>query len=524
MEQGVEAGNEGSSFCGIANVLNHISDVFYIIDKEWRFIYVNKAVERITSKNSQELIGRNLWDIIDKNHNLILDKMLCKALNAQREVHFESAGSPTKGWSERHIYPTENGLVVIQHDITQRKQLEEKLQESEKKLVDFAKAMPDISFILDEDGTHVEVFGNNDLLLPKPREELKGLTLHQVFPQEQADVLLSGIRQTISTGKQHCLVREMRIGQRYIEGRAAPMSYQVNGKKTVAVVVIDVTERRKAERMLQSAYELQRKSDLFNDIISGKIPVGKKTITSAKTWGADFSLPMFCCLVDIAKSSDPFRKLDQKPNKLQFIRNNIIENLSGQPEYVVWDCRGYIGFLCQAGQNDGWEKSMEVAGSIQKRIEILMPCLAVTMGVGGIHMGPHSLGKSFEEAQIALFSTQCEDEKGPGIYHYRNLGVYQLLTTLGGKENASKYVRKMIGPLIDYDCGKGTSLLRTLEAILYCSNLKEAAQKLYLHHKTLVFRKQRIEKIIGNSLDPFETRLALATAIKLYKLNNFFNK
>jgi DNA-binding PucR family transcriptional regulator len=40
------------------------------------------------------------------------------------------------------------------------------------------------------------------------------------------------------------------------------------------------------------------------------------------------------------------------------------------------------------------------------------------------------------------------------------------------------------------------------------------ARQLYVHRQTILFRKQRIETVLGVSLDCFETRLALGMALK----------
>jgi len=42
---------------------------------------------------------------------------------------------------------------------------------------------------------------------------------------------------------------------------------------------------------------------------------------------------------------------------------------------------------------------------------------------------------------------------------------------------------------------------------------------LSIHYKTLMYRKQRLEEILGISLDSFISRMAVATAVTLMKLN-----
>ena len=56
--------------------------------------------------------------------------------------------------------------------------------------------------------------------------------------------------------------------------------------------------------------------------------------------------------------------------------------------------------------------------------------------------------------------------------------------------------------------------MNTLEVILHTDNLTTVAKRLYVHRQTVLFRKNRIETVLGVSLDNFETRLALGMALK----------
>jgi len=247
-------------------------------------------------------------------------------------------------------------------------------------------------------------------------------------------------------------------------------------------------------------------------------------VSTAQNWGIDLTLPLFCGLIAVEKTAAG-EKDNRNPDDMQMQKNNIIELLGQSQEYILWDCRDNIGILCQAGDNgdDVWEKCMQAAAQIRERIGRYDKDLIVAIGISNMRSGPDSIEKCYQEARSAVISAKCQGEKGGGIYHYRDIGLYQLLTAYSGKDQAQEYVQKNIGPLINYDREKGTSLLTTLEVILQSTSLKEAANKIFLHHKSLVFRKQRIEKILGLSIDQFETRLALATAIKLQKLNSLVN-
>ena len=60
--------------------------------------------------------------------------------------------------------------------------------------------------------------------------------------------------------------------------------------------------------------------------------------------------------------------------------------------------------------------------------------------------------------------------------------------------------------------------MATLEEILTAPNLKEAAERSFVHHKTMLARKNKIESILEVSIDDVETRLTLSTAMKILRL------
>ena len=65
---------------------------------------------------------------------------------------------------------------------------------------------------------------------------------------------------------------------------------------------------------------------------------------------------------------------------------------------------------------------------------------------------------------------------------------------------------------------KGEMFLETLEIILSVENMKQGAEQLAIHYQTLLFRKQRLEKILGASLDDFSVKMSLLTALHMLKL------
>lgn len=61
--------------------------------------------------------------------------------------------------------------------------------------------------------------------------------------------------------------------------------------------------------------------------------------------------------------------------------------------------------------------------------------------------------------------------------------------------------RELVEPLIRYDRERGSDLVRTLRVYFACgTNASEAADKLFLHRNSMLYRLARIEKLTGANL------------------------
>ena len=95
--------------------------------------------------------------------------------------------------------------------------------------------------------------------------------------------------------------------------------------------------------------------------------------------------------------------------------------------------------------------------------------------------------------------------------------MYRLLFQFEHNPELLAFQEEILGPLLAYEGGR--DLIQTLEAYFeHNGNLTHAAEALFVHRNTLIYRLERIAGIAGLDLDKPETRLAVQLALHIYRM------
>lgn len=282
--------------------------------------------------------------------------------------------------------------------------------------------------------------------------------------------------------------------------------------------MVDVTEQRNMERTLRFSHELRRKSELFNDIIYEKREPREreKVFTELAGVNVNTNTNLFVCVIlsETVKPADSAGSIEKRS------KETIIDSLAQIAGCVPWDSKEGIGVLCRSNcRATDWQKSKEFALQVKNMLPQGYPDQFGLIGISNIYDNIQDLAKMYRQALNAAMALRSLPEWDSPVLHYREAGIFQFLPQVLEWETSSEFVEQTLGKLLRYDKMKGAKLLATLEVVLDCTSMQQAGKRMFLHPKTVVFRKQRIESILNLSLDDFETRLTLAIAIKLYRLS-----
>lgn len=141
----------------------------------------------------------------------------------------------------------------------------------------------------------------------------------------------------------------------------------------------------------------------------------------------------------------------------------------------------------------------------------------LTWGVSRTGTDPFELPRSFDEAKTAL--SAAHRLGGEGVFLYEELGIVRLLLGSGNDPDLQTFIHDVTGPLIEYDRENDGALVRTLRAFFdaNCSQ-RVAAERLFIHHKTLRYRLERIKQLTGLDLSCHDDRVRVDVALRLLQV------
>ncbi|NDJ53412.1 MAG: GAF domain-containing protein [Chloroflexi bacterium] len=125
-----------------------ITDVGFIIDRDWRYTQVNRAASRATALNEDQIIGKRVVDLMPDIADSIHWSAYRKLAASRQPMRFTSdfalpGGLPGSKY-EVCVYPVENGLLCIAQDVTAKVRTEE--AEREQRIL--AEALRDTAAVL----------------------------------------------------------------------------------------------------------------------------------------------------------------------------------------------------------------------------------------------------------------------------------------------------------------------------------------------------------------------------------------
>ncbi len=115
----------------LRSTLDSMLEGCQIIDRDWRYLYVNDAVAKQGRRSKEELLGHTMTEMypgIDTTEMFgYLKKSMADRTSHQMENEFTFPDG-SKGWFELSIEPVPEGILILSVDVTRRREIEEEIE------------------------------------------------------------------------------------------------------------------------------------------------------------------------------------------------------------------------------------------------------------------------------------------------------------------------------------------------------------------------------------------------------------
>jgi signal transduction histidine kinase len=143
----------------------------------------------------------------------------------------------------------------LENEITERKQVEIALLESENHKAAILMAIPDLLFVFNKNGDYLDVYSKDESKLFLPKESIVGKNISDMFPTDIAGEAMKALRKAYQFKAlvQFSYSIVINNKEEFFEARIVPAS-----DDNVLAIVRDITELKKAEQLILQSQERAR--------------------------------------------------------------------------------------------------------------------------------------------------------------------------------------------------------------------------------------------------------------------------
>jgi PAS domain S-box-containing protein len=262
--------------------LDRVHESAFLFDTQARILYVNDEACRSLGYSREELLGAR-FDKFDPDGRVDNLPEQLAALREARTLTFETRHCAKDG----HIFPVEvtvnyleyggqEYLLTLVRDISERKHTEEMLRENEQRYREIFEHVSDALYLLEvtEDGRYRNLAVNPafEKSTGIPAVQLVGKFTEETVPPEVAEAVNTKYRKCVDarTRLEGLVELDLPTGRRYYQSTLIPVFDPVTERvHRIVGITRDVTDRKRAEEMLQRQVELEAQLARVAEVVPG---------------------------------------------------------------------------------------------------------------------------------------------------------------------------------------------------------------------------------------------------------------
>ena len=247
-------------------LVENSNDIVFQIDTEGFFTFVNRATSRISGYPEEELIGLHFTDLIlpdyrEETQKFYGRQLVKKIPSTYYEFPFKTKNGEVK-WVGQNVQSITRedeivGFQSIARDITERKETEKALQESEERHRNLVEHLPQRIFVKDRNSVYVSCNAKYAADLGIVPEQIAGQDDFAFFPPELAQVYRADDQACMASGTVKDLEEPYRLAENERWVHTIKVPYRDEQGQVIGVLGIfeDITDHKKAEAALRESEE-----------------------------------------------------------------------------------------------------------------------------------------------------------------------------------------------------------------------------------------------------------------------------
>jgi len=105
----------------MGGILDSISDALFVIDRDWRYIYVNTQGLDLAQKTREKMLGMSVWEVFPQFKGSPMENCYREAMKETKRKSCEFYHKEFGMRAEHRVYPTKDGLLDFVTDINIKK-------------------------------------------------------------------------------------------------------------------------------------------------------------------------------------------------------------------------------------------------------------------------------------------------------------------------------------------------------------------------------------------------------------------
>jgi PAS domain S-box-containing protein len=267
-------------------------DLFALLDSEMNLIEINKVGLKMLfpfGTRRKDIKGKSIGELAPQIKEKGIYERFQGIVETGRPISADNLIiNPSFGeqYLSLKAFKVNDGVGIIARNITERKQMEEALRESEERLKTIFSSLDDLVFVLDKNGMFMDYFQPSKLsdMYVKPREFL-GRSYRDIMPPEVIKLMENAESELAKTGEVQQFDYPLVIGNNEV-WFSAKVSIRKNNSGEFAgytMVARNITKRKKAEEealRLAGAMKMSLDSVIICDIDGNIVDVNDATLKS----------------------------------------------------------------------------------------------------------------------------------------------------------------------------------------------------------------------------------------------------